>query len=48
MGHRKPLLPVRTCATCGRDFAWRKRWRKDWEHVKYCSQHCRRKRKGAL
>ncbi|MDP8567995.1 DUF2256 domain-containing protein [Methylophilus aquaticus] len=22
--------------------AWRKAWARDWEHVKYCSERCRR------
>ena len=31
------------CASCGRAFAWRKKWEKDWEHVRYCSAACRRR-----
>ncbi|MFM9939735.1 MAG: DUF2256 domain-containing protein [Hyphomicrobiaceae bacterium] len=26
---------------CGRPFAWRKKWSRDWEEVKYCSDRCR-------
>ncbi|MGB2329701.1 MAG: DUF2256 domain-containing protein, partial [Pseudomonadales bacterium] len=26
------------------EFAWRKKWRKDWAAVKYCSERCRRKK----
>ena len=40
----KANLPVKTCAACGRPFAWRKKWRKDWDQVKYCSDACRGKR----
>ena len=29
------------CKTCGRTFAWRKEWEKDWDVVKYCSDACR-------
>jgi len=29
------------CKTCGRTFAWRKKWEKDWDIVKYCSDACR-------
>ncbi|HMF62913.1 MAG TPA: DUF2256 and DUF3253 domain-containing protein [Edaphobacter sp.] len=29
------------CKTCGRTFAWQKRWEKDWDVVKYCSDACR-------
>lgn len=33
---------VKTCPVCGRDFAWRRRWAKTWEQVRYCSEGCRR------
>jgi len=26
--------------------AWRKKWAKVWDEVKYCSERCRRQRKG--
>lgn len=38
---RKSELPTKTCVACGRPFAWRKKWARDWESVKYCSQRCR-------
>ncbi|MDJ0741174.1 MAG: DUF2256 domain-containing protein [Gammaproteobacteria bacterium] len=44
MAHRKPNLPSRVCATCGRTFTWRKRWQRDWNQVRYCSERCRRNR----
>ena len=34
-------LPTKTCAACGRPFTWRKKWAKDWENVRYCSDRCR-------
>ncbi|MCX7051442.1 MAG: DUF2256 domain-containing protein [Proteobacteria bacterium] len=34
--------PVKTCAHCGRPFEWRKKWARDWDQVKYCSDACRR------
>ena len=34
------------CKTCGRAFAWRKKWEKDWDVVKYCSDACRGSRPG--
>jgi len=37
----KADLPTKTCATCGRPFAWRKKWEKVWAEVKYCSDKCR-------
>ncbi|MFN9992224.1 MAG: DUF2256 domain-containing protein [Phycisphaerales bacterium] len=33
-------LPTKLCAACGRPFTWRKKWERDWEHVKYCSKGC--------
>ena len=33
---------TKLCPRCGREFAWRKRWRENWEQVVYCSQRCRR------
>ena len=34
------------CQSCGRAFAWRKKWEKDWDVVKYCSDGCRGSRPG--
>ncbi|HAX15743.1 MAG TPA: DUF2256 domain-containing protein [Leeuwenhoekiella sp.] len=42
MAHKKVNLPEKICATCGKPFAWRKKWAKNWEDVKYCSERCRR------
>jgi hypothetical protein len=42
MAHKKLFLPEKTCITCGRPFSWRKKWEKDWENVKYCSDRCRK------
>jgi hypothetical protein len=38
---RKADLPEKTCATCGRPFAWRKKWARVWDEVRYCSDRCR-------
>ncbi|MGJ3264787.1 MAG: DUF2256 domain-containing protein [Salinarimonas sp.] len=38
---RKADLPTKTCAACGRPFAWRRKWERDWEAVRYCSDRCR-------
>ncbi|PHP69194.1 hypothetical protein CSC94_03435 [Zhengella mangrovi] len=35
-------LPQKVCAACGRPFAWRRKWARDWEAVRYCSDRCRR------
>jgi len=39
--HKKPHLPEKKCSVCQRPFAWRKKWEKNWEAVKYCSRACR-------
>ena len=41
---RKADLPTKICAACGRPFAWRKKWARDWDVVRYCSDRCRRGR----
>lgn len=35
-------LPSKSCAVCGRTITWRKKWARDWESVRYCSDACRR------
>ena len=32
----------KTCARCGRTIEWRKKWERDWDDVRYCSDGCRR------
>lgn len=29
------------CAVCGRRIAWRRKWARDWDSVRYCSKRCR-------
>jgi hypothetical protein len=38
----KAALPSKLCAACGLPMTWRKRWAKNWDEVKYCSDACRR------
>ncbi len=33
--------PDKTCATCGRTITWRKKWERDWDNIKFCSDACR-------
>ena len=40
---KKSELPTKDCLACGRPFAWRKKWARDWAEVKYCSDACRRR-----
>ena len=42
MAHKKENLATKVCVTCAKPFAWRKKWEKNWEDVKYCSEKCRR------
>ncbi|MGN7293777.1 DUF2256 domain-containing protein [Rhizobium sp. SAFR-030] len=37
----KSQLPTKTCHCCGRPFAWRRKWKRDWQAVKFCSDRCR-------
>lgn len=34
---------TKPCATCGRTITWRKRWARDWDAVRHCSDACRRR-----
>ena len=34
--------PTKPCLACGRTITWRKKWERDWDEVRYCSQGCRR------
>lgn len=45
MAHKKVNLPEKTCQQCQRPFAWRKKWQRCWEEVKFCSDACRRQSK---
>ncbi|QDU70798.1 DUF2256 domain-containing protein [Mucisphaera calidilacus] len=36
-------LPTKACTVCQRPMTWRRKWARDWENVRYCSQACRRK-----
>jgi hypothetical protein len=40
-------VPSKVCVVCGRDVTWRKKWARNWDEVKYCSDACRRRAKGA-
>lgn len=43
---RKPL-PQKICVTCQKPYSWRKKWEKNWDEVRYCSERCR-KNKNSL
>jgi len=46
MAHKKTNLPSKHCLHCQRPFNWRKKWQRDWDNVKYCSERCRRQKQG--
>ena len=31
----------KVCQSCGRRIEWRKKWERDWDQVRWCSQACR-------
>lgn len=42
---KKRDLPTKICPNCERPLSWRKKWERDWENVKYCSERCKRNKK---
>lgn len=45
-GVAKSDLPEKLCAACGRPFSWRKKWERDWDAVRFCSEACRSGRRN--
>ncbi|MBD0835197.1 DUF2256 domain-containing protein [Aestuariibaculum suncheonense] len=41
---KKENLPVKICPVCNRPFSWRKKWKKYWNDVIYCSEQCKRRK----
>ena len=39
------VTTTKICPACNRPFAWRKKWAKVWEQVKYCSEACKKKKR---
>ncbi|MBM5786237.1 MAG: DUF2256 domain-containing protein [Pelagibacterales bacterium] len=37
---KKFNLPIKICLKCNREFTWRKKWKLNWNNVKYCSKRC--------
>lgn len=38
---KKADFPIKTCVSCGLPFTWRKKWERNWEQVRFCSDRCR-------
>lgn len=36
-----PVPPPKACTVCGRAITWRKKWERDWDSVRFCSDRCR-------
>ncbi|NBD19283.1 DUF2256 domain-containing protein [Aquabacterium fontiphilum] len=43
----KAHLPVKPCVHCQRPMAWRRKWARTWDEVRYCSERCRRAARGS-
>ncbi|MBL7921881.1 MAG: DUF2256 domain-containing protein [Bacteroidia bacterium] len=43
-GVKKQNLPSKVCLVCNKPFTWRKKWEKNWNEVKYCSDRCKKKK----
>ncbi|HLQ17943.1 MAG TPA: DUF2256 domain-containing protein [Tabrizicola sp.] len=39
---KKADLAQKICLRCGLPFSWRKKWERDWDEVRYCSDRCRK------
>lgn len=39
---KKENLPFKICLHCNRPYSWRKKWKNNWDEVKYCSDKCRK------
>ncbi len=38
---KKGDLPQKICEMCQKPYAWRKKWARDWDNIRYCSQRCK-------
>ncbi len=38
---KKSNLPSKICLNCKKSFYWRKKWKRDWDKVKFCSKKCK-------
>ncbi len=39
-------MESKLCQSCGRVIEPRKKWARNWDEIRYCSQRCRRQRPG--
>ena len=43
---KKENFPRKICKCCHKEFNWRKKWKRCWNEVLYCSERCRRSNKA--
>jgi len=39
--HKKLNLETKLCEQCNRSFAWRKKWERSWDEIKFCSKNAK-------
>tara|TARA_Y100000768_G_scaffold258956_1_gene196991 strand:- start:26856 stop:27005 length:150 start_codon:yes stop_codon:yes gene_type:complete len=44
MAHNKINLEEKICKKCQKPFTWRKKWERNWDEVKFCSNRCKKSR----
>ena len=45
---KKGELATKLCLHCERPFAWRKKWARCWDEVRFCSERCKREAKTKI
>ena len=38
---KKGDLPQKICEACKKSYAWRKKWARTWDSIRYCSKRCK-------
>tara|TARA_B100001175_G_C19006400_1_gene401327 strand:+ start:266 stop:415 length:150 start_codon:yes stop_codon:yes gene_type:complete len=38
---KKSDLPSKICLNCKKPFSWRKKWKKVWDEIRFCSKKCK-------
>ncbi|MBT5796147.1 MAG: DUF2256 domain-containing protein [Porticoccaceae bacterium] len=38
---KKAFFPTKICSACERPFTWRKKWKRSWDEVRFCSIRCK-------
>lgn len=39
-------MEEKVCTVCGRKIEYRKKWKDNWDEIKYCGEKCRRNKKS--